>query len=117
MLRQQPFNSRIASASSSASAEVSTRNAMFQAHLTKELRGRASAAGFYVFVPSADAFNGLLKVLAFPFQVSCQSVIQRSRSILAATPGVFFQLCLTFRFERYHLHGGLVLLTWLHRRT
>jgi hypothetical protein len=58
----------MASASRSAAGVVSTRNAILSAHPGKELGGGASAARPHVFIPLADALDGLLIVGAFPFE-------------------------------------------------
>src|SRR5437867_3088388 len=50
-LHYQPFEDR--SASRSACADVSTRNAMLPAHLGKKLGDRPGTPGFYVFITLA----------------------------------------------------------------
>ena len=98
-------HSRIASASLSACADVSTRNAMLPAHLGKELGGGPGTSGFYVFVTLADAFYGFVEVLALPFQIGSQSLVERGGRILAMSLGVLLQLGLALWLDRYHLHA------------
>src|SRR5271155_3114362 len=90
-------HSRIALASLSACADVSTRNAMLPAHLAKEVSGWPGASGSYVFMASPDTFNGFLEILALPFQISSQSLIERNGRVLATALSVFLKLRLALR--------------------
>jgi len=68
-------HSRIESASLSACADVSTRNAMLPAHLGKEISSGPRTSGLQVFMTPADTLNGFLEVLPLPFQIGSQSFI------------------------------------------
>ena len=72
---------------------------MLPAHVCKKLGSGPGVASFHIFMSLANPFNGFREILAFPLQIGCKSVIQGYGGIRAAPPGVFFQLCLTFRFE------------------
>jgi hypothetical protein len=99
-------HSRIQSASLSACADVSTRNAMLQAHVGKEVSGGPGTSGFYVFMTPANTFNSFLEILALPFQIGCQSFIECDGRVLAMSLRILFQLCLALRLEGYHIHGS-----------
>jgi hypothetical protein len=90
-------HSRMASASSSDSGVVSTRNAIFSAHLSKELGGGASSPCFHLFIALTDALNGFPIVGAFPFEIRGQRLIQRVGNALSIPPGIVVQLRSTFR--------------------
>ena len=77
---------------------------MFPAHLGEEVSNRAAAPGFYIFMTPADTFHGVLKILAFPFQIDSQSFIECDGRVLAMPLGVFFQLRLAFRLEGNRIH-------------
>jgi hypothetical protein len=78
---------------------------MLPAHLGKELGGGPGTSGFYVFVTLADAFYGFVEVLALPFQIGSQSLVERGGRILAMSLGVLLQLGLALWLDRFHLHA------------
>ena len=47
---------------------------------------------------TADTFNGFLEVLALPFKVCTESVVERSSGILPTPQRVLFELRLPFGF-------------------
>jgi hypothetical protein len=55
---------------------------MLLAHLGKEVRRRAGASGFHVVMASADPFDGILEILAIPFQIGSQRFIECDGRIL-----------------------------------
>src|SRR6185436_10455778 len=65
-------HARMASPSLSASAVVSTRNAILPAHVFEERRSRADAASPYVFIALSHGLHGRQIVLLFPFEVCGQ---------------------------------------------
>jgi hypothetical protein len=77
---------------------------MLPAHFGKEVSGWPSTPGLYVFMPPADTLSGFLEILALPFQVSRQSLIECDDGILAVSLSVFLQLGLALRLKRDHLH-------------
>jgi hypothetical protein len=97
-------HSRIESASLSACADVSTRNAMLPTHLGKKISSRTGTSGLHVFMTPANALNCFLEVLPLPFQIGGQSFIERDGRILAAPMCIFLELRLALRLERYHIH-------------
>src|ERR1035437_7903798 len=101
-------HSRMASASRSDSGVVSTRNAIFSAHLGEELGGRASAPRFHVFIALPDAINGFLIIGAFPFEIRGQSLIKRVGNALSVPLGIVVVFLLTFRFDVYYIHAPRV---------
>src|SRR5208282_4273963 len=97
--------SRIASASCSAAAVVSTRKVMLAAQIREKFGGRLGASGFYIFVAMADSFDRFREVLPLPFEIRSQSIIKSGGRVLATPFGVLFQLRLTLRLEWDHIHG------------
>src|ERR1700731_2497215 len=91
--------SRIASASCSADAVVSTRKVMLAAEVREKLGGGPGAPGFYIFVALADSLDGFCEVLPLPFEVGSQRIIKSCSRVLATSLGVLFQLRLTLRLE------------------
>jgi hypothetical protein len=98
-------HSRILVASSSASADVSTRKAMSSSQLGDEFGCGPGAAGLYILAGAADANDRLLEILPIPFQVSAQSVIESCYGILTVPMSIVIQLCLPFRLQGHHLHS------------
>jgi len=78
---------------------------MLPAHLGKKVGGGSGASGFYVFVTSPDAFGGFLEVLALPFQIGGQRVVERGGGVLAMALGVLLQLGLAFWLDGHHIHA------------
>ena len=107
--------SRIASASFSAAAVVSTRKVMLAPQIGEKFGGRSGAPGSYILVPLTDAVGGFCEVLAFPLKVGCQSIVESRGRVLSAPFGVFLQLRLTLRFEWDHIHVGLSFLPFIVR--
>src|SRR5580658_3267467 len=81
-------HSRMASASRSDSGIVSTRKAVFSAHLGKELGSRGGAPRSDVLIAPPDAFDGLPIIGAFPFEIRTQGVIKRVGHTLAVPLGM-----------------------------
>ena len=71
---------------------------MLLTHVAKEFFGGSSAAGLHVVVPSLDALNGLIKILAFPFQIGGESLVERIRWRFATLTCEFFQFRLPLGF-------------------
>jgi hypothetical protein len=86
-------------ASSSASADVPTRKAIFSAHFDKELGSWAGATGVYIRGATTDAFDGFLIILTFPFQDCGQNIVERSSGVLSMPLSIVFELGLALRFE------------------
>src|SRR4029077_826884 len=82
--------SRIASASFSAAAVVSTRKVMLAAQAGERLSRGAGTPSSYILEAVTNALDGLCKVLALPLQVGCQSVVEGRGGVLAAPFGVLF---------------------------
>jgi hypothetical protein len=80
---------------------------MLLVHFGKELSGWPGRAGFHVFMPSADTFNGFLEILALPLQIGRQSFIERCSRVLAVSLGVFLQLRLALGSKGNHIHGAV----------
>jgi hypothetical protein len=81
---------------------------MFLAHLGKEVSGWASSSSSYVFMAPPDTFNGFLEILAFPFEISSQNLVECDGGVLATAPSVFLKLRLAFRFEGNRVHDRLL---------
>src|SRR5271157_4349256 len=107
--------SRTASASSSATAVVSTRKVMLAAQAGEKLGGGSGTPGSYILVAVTDALNGFCEVLALPLQVGGQNIVEGRGRVLSAPFGVLFQLRLTLRLERDHIHVGLSFLPFILR--
>lgn len=99
-------HSRMASASRSASGVVSTRKAIFPAHLGKELCGWASASRSHILIAPPDAFYGLPIIGPFPFEIRRQGLIKRVGDALSVPLSVVVQFRLTFRFDGYCIHAS-----------
>jgi hypothetical protein len=84
---------------------------MLPAQVGEKLAGGLGTAGFYIRRATADPFRGFRKVLTFPFQVRGQCFVEGRSGILAMPSGVFFQLCLTFRFQLNHVHGWVFIVS------
>ena len=97
-------HSRIEIASSSASADISTRKAILPAHLGKELGGRPSATGVNVVKTATDTFDGFLEILALPFKVRRQHIVEGCGGILPVPLSVVFQLRSALWLEGYCFH-------------
>jgi len=71
---------------------------MLATYIAEELVGGPGAAGFHVVIPLLDTSNGFFKILAFPFQVGGQSLIEGFGWSLSSPTREFFQFRLTFGF-------------------
>ena len=71
---------------------------MLAAQLGEKFCCGPGASGSYVFLAFVDAFDGRLKILALPFEISRQCLIQSNSGILAVALGVFLQLRSALRF-------------------
>src|SRR6266853_1513899 len=100
-------HSRIASASSSASAEVSTRKVMLHAHLLQKFLCGSMASCPHVFVTTADSFCSFLKIAEFSLEEGCEGIVERISGIFAVQTGEFFELRPALRFERDQVQLGL----------
>ena len=65
---------------------------MLAAQIGEKLGGGSGPSGFHVLVAATDALDGLRKVLALPFQVGGESIVERRDGVLAAPLGVLLQL-------------------------
>src|SRR5262249_24403166 len=95
---------RIESASRSASAESSTRKAMFPAQIGKDLGSGPGAARFHILISPADAFNGFVEILLLPGEIRGYRIVQRVSKGLAMLDGEFFQLGLPLRPDGNEVH-------------
>ena len=64
---------------------------MLVAHVVKELVGGSGAPGLHIVVALLDAPNGLLEILALPFQVVDQRFVEDISRSLSTTTGKFLQ--------------------------
>src|SRR5271154_2456721 len=79
---------------------------MLAAQVREKLSGGAGTPGSYIFVALAGSLNRFREVLPLPLQIGCESIIKSGGRILATPFGILFQLRLTLRLERDHIHGG-----------
>ena len=70
---------------------------MFHAQLFQDFVRRLSAPGLQVIIALPDAFYRFLIVLAFPFEISGQGVIERRGGVLSMPSGIVVELRFTFR--------------------
>ena len=70
MLRPQPVKNGLGISLGFRRAYV-----MLAAQVSKKLRGGTSVAGFHIVITATNSLDGLGKILAFPFQIGCESVI------------------------------------------
>jgi hypothetical protein len=82
---------------------------MLAAKLGEKLNRGAGASGSYILVAFADALDRFLEVLALPFEIGSQGLIERGGRILAMALGVLLKLNPALRFERNHVHKALSL--------
>jgi hypothetical protein len=80
---------------------------MLPAQVREKLSGWPGFAVDHIFVASTNSVGGLRESQAFPFQISCQGVIQGRRRILAPWFCLLLQLCLAFWLERDYVHVSL----------
>jgi len=71
---------------------------MLTAHLGEKLSGGANASGSYILVAVADTFDRFLEVLALPFEIGRQGLIEGSSGVLAVTLGILIELRTALRF-------------------
>ena len=78
---------------------------MLPRELVEELFGGFGATGLHILVALPDAFDGLLVVLTFPFEVVGQDVVKGISSALPASTGKLLELRQAFGFywERFHM--------------
>src|SRR5687767_15004586 len=88
-----------------ARSESSTRKAMLPRKVVEELIGRSGSTGLHVLVPLPDAFDGLLIVLALPFEVFGKDIIKSIRGTLAAATGKILGLRQSLGVQRHRVHG------------
>jgi hypothetical protein len=90
-----------------ACADSSTRKSMLPRELVEELVGGYGATGLHVLVALADGFNGLLVVLAFPFEVLGQGIVECVSHALSSPTRQILQLGQSFRLDGKRFHNIL----------
>ena len=65
---------------------------MLPRELIEELIGGLASTSLHVVVALPDAFDGLLRVLALPFEVVGEDVVKSVSSALAAAPSKILEL-------------------------
>jgi hypothetical protein len=80
---------------------------MLAAHLGEDLGRGAGASGAYIGVAFADTFDGLLGILALPFEIHAESFVQCGGGILAVALRVLLELGAALGLERNYIHIDL----------
>jgi len=73
---------------------------MLPRELIEELVGGLGATGLHILETLADRFNGLLIILALPFEVVGQDLVESVRGGFAASPRELFELSEPLRLDR-----------------
>src|SRR5271165_7342138 len=87
------------------SGNLRSRKVMLAAQVREKPGGGPGTPGFDIFVALPDPLNRFREVLPLPFQIDSEGAIESGGRVLAAPFGVLFQLRLTLRLERNHIHG------------
>ena len=78
---------------------------MLPGELVEKFVGGPGAIGLYILVALVDSFDGFLVVLAFPFEIIGQGIIEGLSSALPPSTGEFLELGQPFGFywQRSHI--------------
>ena len=90
-----------------ARSDSSTRKAMLPRKLVEELVGWLCTTRLHVLVALADALNGLLVVLAFPFEILGQDLVECVSRALSTSARKILQLAQPFRLDWKRFHNIL----------